>query len=91
MAWQVEFTPKAKRALDRLDQQVIRRILRFLSERLATAKDPRALGEALRGDDLGDFWKYRVGDYRIIADIADRTVTIYVVNIGHRSQIYRPR
>lgn len=89
MAWQVEFTPKARRVLDRLDPPVARRILKFLSERLAVAKDPRALGEALRGDELGDFWKYRVGDYRLIADIVDRTVTIYVVNIGHRSQIYR--
>jgi mRNA interferase RelE/StbE len=53
MAWQVEFTPKAKRALDRLDQQVIRRILRFLSERLAAAKEPRALGEALRATTPG--------------------------------------
>ena len=89
MAWQVEFTPKARRALDSLDRQVARRILKFLSERLANAADPRILGQALRGDELGDFWKYRVGDYRIIADIVDKKVVIYVLNIGHRSTIYR--
>jgi len=60
MAWQVEFTPKARRALDSLDRQA----------------DPRILGQALRGDELGDFWKYRVGDYRIIADIVDKKVVI---------------
>jgi mRNA interferase RelE/StbE len=91
MAWQIEFTPKARRALDRLDRQIARRILKFLSQRLAASADPRTLGQALRGDELGDFWKYRVGDYRIIADVVDRKVTIYVVNIGHRSEIYRLR
>jgi mRNA interferase RelE/StbE len=51
--------------------------------------DPRAIGEALRGSKLGGLWKYRVGDYRIIADIQDRAVCILVVRVGHRREVYR--
>ena len=89
MAWQIEFDPAAVKELARLDQPVARRIVAFLRERIATADDPRSLGEALRGADLGSFWKYRLGDYRVIAEIVDRRVVIIVVRIGHRREVYR--
>jgi mRNA interferase RelE/StbE len=51
--------------------------------------DPRSLGEALKGSELGEFWKYRVGDYRIISRIEDETVMIFVIRIGNRREVYR--
>ena len=89
MAWKVELTPAAVRDLAKLDRQVARRVLTFLHGRLAVLEDPRSLGEALKGSKLGEFWKYRVGDYRIISSIEDGTVTIFVVRIGNRREVYR--
>ena len=88
-AWTIEFTESAANQLRRLDRLVARRIVRFLRERVASADDPRSLGAALKGDELGRFWKYRVGDYRVIADIRDREIRIVVVRLGHRSEVYR--
>ena len=59
---------------DKLDPQPRRRILAFLHDRVATLDDPRSTGEALKGSTLGEFWKYRVGDYRVIASIEDRAL-----------------
>jgi mRNA interferase RelE/StbE len=89
MAWRVRFDRTAERELDALDPLIARRILLFLNERLATSENPRRLGEALKGAKLGELWKYRVGDFRIIASIEDRTVTILVVRIGNRKDVYR--
>ena len=71
-----------------MDKAVIRRILSFLYERLAKVDKPRSLGKALKGP-LGDFWKYRVGDYRVVCDIQDREIMILVVRVRHRSKVYR--
>ena len=89
MAWQIEFDPSAAKELAKLDKPVARRIVQFLRERIAALTDPRSLGEALRGDELGSFWKYRLGDYRVVAEIVDRRVVIIVVRIGHRREVYR--
>ncbi len=61
----------------------------FLHERVATLDDPRSIGEALKGSRLGAFWKYRVGDYRVIANIEDGALHILVVRIGNRREVYR--
>ncbi len=89
MAWRIEFHPQAEKELSRLDREIARRILRFLRERVAPLEDPRSLGEALKGPELGRFWKYRVGDYRLICHIQDQQVTILVVGVGHRRDVYR--
>lgn len=89
MAWRIEFERAAQRELDKLGPEAARRILRFLRDRIAPLDDPRGAGEALRGDRFGDFWKYRVGDYRLIAHIDDSTVRIIVVRVGHRRDVYR--
>jgi len=89
MAWSIELDPRAKRELNSLDPQVACRISQFLNERVALLDNPRSIGEALQGPDLGKYWKYRVGDYRIIASIADKLVRILVVRIGNRRQLYR--
>jgi mRNA interferase RelE/StbE len=89
MAWKVEFDRAAERDLDKLDPQIARRILKFLYGRVATLDDPRSIGEALKGSKLGEFWKYRVGDYWIISSIEDSAVRILVVEIGNRREVYR--
>ncbi len=89
MAWKVEFDPAAAKELGKLERQVASRILAFLNSRIAILDDPRSVGEALKGSKLGDFWKYRIGDYRVIAKIEDETVKILVIKIGNRKEVYR--
>ena len=89
MAWRIEFDDKAKKDLAALDKTVAKRITAFLRERVAGLDDPRSIGEALKGSKLGAFWKYRVGDYRIVASIEDGALRILVVRIGNREEVYR--
>jgi len=89
LAWRIEFDDAAKKDLAKLDKQVARRITTFLRERLAVLDDPRSIGEALKGSRLGEFWKYRVGDYRVIAHIEEGQLRILVVRIGNRREVYR--
>jgi mRNA interferase RelE/StbE len=89
MAWKIEFHRAAERELEKLGRDAAARILRFLNDRVARLDDPRSLGEALKGSELGSFWKYRVGDYRVIADIDDGAVRILVVRVGNRRDVYR--
>ena len=89
MVWRIELDDAAKKDLANLDRQIARRIMAFLRERVAVLDDPRSIGEALKGSKLGDFWKYRVGDYRIISSIEDGALCILVVKIGNRREVYR--
>lgn len=89
MAWKVELSALAQKNLDQLDPQIARRILSFLFERVEHLDDPRSIGEALKGSKLGEFWKYRVGDYRIISSIEDGALRILVVKIGNRREVYK--
>ena len=89
MAWRIEFEDAAMKELAKLDKQVARRILVFLCERVAVLDDPRSVGEALKGSRLGEFWKYRVGDYRIITNIEDGVMRILVLKVGNRREVYR--
>jgi mRNA interferase RelE/StbE len=89
MAWTIELSDLARKNLKQLDPQVARRLLTFLNDRLAPLDNPRSIGEALRGSKLGELWKYRVGDYRIISSIEDKTVRIIVVRIGNRRDVYK--
>jgi len=89
LAWRIELHPQAEKELSKLDPEVARKIVRFLRERVAPLEDPRSVGEALKGPELGRFWKYRVGDYRLICHIQDQRITILLVTIGHRRDVYR--
>ncbi|MBX9858201.1 MAG: type II toxin-antitoxin system RelE/ParE family toxin [Sphingomonas sp.] len=91
MAWQIEFADRAAKQLRKLDPLVAKRILTFLRDRVAPLDDPPSIGEALRGNEPGDFWKYRVGDWRIIADLDDGVLLITVVRLGNRRDVYRRR
>ena len=89
MARRIEFETIADKELSKIDPQVRRRILRFLFDRVAFLEDPRSIGDALVGAEFGEYWKYRVGDYRIIANIDDKEIIITIVKIGNRKEVYR--
>lgn len=89
MSWKIEFERAAEKELRKLPRNVQIRIIRFLLERVATLENPRVLGEALKGPTFGEFWKFRVGDYRLITSIQDERVTILVVRVGNRREIYK--
>ena len=87
--WNIEFDAGAKKDLEKLDRKVAARIVKFLASRVAKLEDPRSIGQALKGSKLGEFWKYRVGDYRIICDIQDEKLLVLVLRVGNRREIYR--
>jgi mRNA interferase RelE/StbE len=89
LVWAIEFDEAAKKELAKLDRQVAKRLLDFLKQRVISLKDPRSVGQALKGSKLGEFWKYRVGDFRIIANIEDQKMIILVLRVGNRREIYR--
>ena len=88
MAWSIDYTETAKRQLRKLDKQSARRIVDYMDERIASRKKPRSAGKALTGP-LGDLWRYRVGDFRVICDIQDDTLRVLVVRLGNRRNIYQ--
>ena len=89
MAWTISYTDTARKQLRKLDKQTARRILDYMDERIAGAQNPRDTGKALTGPLLGTFWRYRVGDTRIICEIQDGKLCVLVIEIGHRREVYR--
>lgn len=85
MAWTVRFAGVAEKTLRKLDLPVARRIVKKLDQ-IATG-DPRRAGEAMQGDERA--WRYRIGDWRVVCDLDDAARIVYVVRIGHRSDVYR--
>ncbi|MGH3565992.1 MAG: type II toxin-antitoxin system RelE family toxin [Pseudonocardia sp.] len=88
MAYRIELAPEAVRDLRKLDRQAAIRVQRFLRERVGVLDDPRLLGDPLVGV---PYWRYRVGDYRILVEFQDAVLLVLVVEIGHRSEVYRRR
>lgn len=89
MAWKIEYSETSRKQLRKLDKPIARRILDFMDARIAGLAEPRNIGHALTGPTAGSFWRYRVGDYRIICDIQDGALCILVIEIGNRKEIYR--
>lgn len=89
MGYKARFSQSALKQLRKLDPQVQRRIIAFLETRIEPLADPRSIGEALRGEEFGDFWKFRVGNYRLICDIVDKERVIEVLKVGDRKEVYR--
>jgi mRNA interferase RelE/StbE len=89
MPWKIELSAQVDRELRKLDPQQCKRILKFLHERLAPLDNPRRIGQALQGSKLGEFWKYRVGDYPLVCKIEDQQLLILVLRVGHRREVYR--
>ena len=88
MAWTIEYAETAKKQLRKLDKPAARRIVDFMDERVAPSEDPRGMGKALKGP-LDDLWRYSVGDSRVICVIQDRVLTVLVLQVGNRREIYR--
>lgn len=88
MAWRIEFHPDAAKELGQLDRAAAARIVKTLETRIATQDDPRTLGAALRGEHAG-YWRWRIGDYRVVARIEDARITILIVRVAHRREVYR--
>jgi len=76
MAFRIEFSADADRELSRLDLPNSRRILKFPHERIAKLDNPRSFGKALQGQRFGEFWRYRVGDFRVICKIEDTRLVV---------------
>ncbi len=89
MPWTIEYASSVRKTVKKLDPQTRQRIRDFLETRLANADNPRHIGKALKGSKFENLWRYRVGDHRIIAQINDKIVTILIIRIGHRKDIYR--
>lgn len=86
--WKIEVAAEAKRDLEKLDPQVMRRIERFLYERVARLDNPRSIGQALQGEKFGELWRYRIGDWRIICQIQDAKLVVLALRVGHRREVY---
>ena len=89
MAWIINYTETARKQLRKLDKQTARRILDFMDQRIASQEDPRSTGKTLTGPLLGAYWRYRVGDCRVICDLQDSVLCILGIEIGNRKEIYR--
>ena len=85
--WKIKYSEKAARELLKIDRQAAKRIKKYLDERIATDEDPRRFGEGLT-ENLAGLWKYRIGDFRVIAEIQEERIVVLVVRIGHRSKVY---
>ena len=89
LVWAIEFDPNALKDLRKLDKSEQIRLIGFLRKRISTLNNPRDLGQALSGQRLGTYWKYRVGDWRMICDIQDQRIVVRVLRVGSRREIYR--
>lgn len=86
MIWRINWTDDARRELRKLDKQTQERILQYMRKR-AASDNPRQFGAGLTAN-LSGCWRYRVGDYRVICDLNDDIVTVLVLRVGHRKDVY---
>ncbi|GAA4079140.1 type II toxin-antitoxin system RelE/ParE family toxin [Amphibacillus indicireducens] len=87
MKYQVVYTKKAIISLSKIDRSQQRLIVSWIEKNLINTDNPRALGKSLKAD-LKEYWRYQVGNYRILADINNDQIKIIIFNIGHRKDIY---
>lgn len=85
--WAIEFSPECEKEWDKLDFSIQKRVIDFFSERLKKDTDPKLLAKPLSGN-LKHFWRYRIGDYRVVCNFNDKEKVISIVRIAHRKEIY---
>lgn len=88
MVWTIEYAATAEKQLRKLDKRIARQVVDYMDRRIAPLQDARRHGKALTGP-LGGYWRYRVGDHRVICDIRDGCLVVLVVRIAHRKAVYR--
>ena len=88
MKYKVQFTKSAMKDLKKLDRSTSALILGWVRKNLENCENPRLHGKGLTANRSGQ-WRYHVGDYRLLAEIEDNIITILILNIGHRSDIYK--
>ena len=89
MVWIIKYTKSSSKQLKNLDKQTALRVLDYMDERVAPLPDPRSLGKNLKGPKMGEYWRYRIGDIRVICNILDGQMTVLVIEIGNRREVYR--
>lgn len=87
MAYAIRYTKSANKELSKLDKQVAKKVMDYMDKHIAPLDNARSVGKRLTGP-LGDFWRYRVGDYRVICDVQDTELIVLVVRVGKRSEVY---
>lgn len=88
MVWKIDYVASAAKTLRKLDKADARRIVDYLDRQIASLDDVRSRGKALSGP-LGSYWRYRIGDYRVVCDIRDENLVVLVVRVAHRKSVYR--
>ena len=88
MKYHVDYTKQARKTLNKMDSQIRDKIYNWINKFLEGCENPRLYGKALTGNFAGN-WRYKTGDYRIVADIQDDKIIILVTDVGHRREIYR--
>ena len=88
MKYKVIIREKAEKQLNKLDNSIKLKIMRYIKRNLNETDNPKKFGKALRYN-LKGFWRYRVENYRIIAEINDNEITIFILEVEHRSKIYK--
>jgi mRNA interferase RelE/StbE len=87
VSYRVRVSARAHKQIRRLEPRVAARIRDFLEQRLSALDHPRQIGSALRSPER--LWRYRVGNYRVIVEIQDKQLTVLVIEVGHRREVYR--
>jgi mRNA interferase RelE/StbE len=91
LVWTIKYTESSLRQLKKLDKPVAQLVLDYMDERIAVLADPRAAGKNLVGPRMGSYWRYRIGDVRVICDLQDNALLILVVEVGHRREVNRTK
>lgn len=87
--WEIRYQPQVLKFLKKLDHTSQERILDYL-EKISASKDPESFGKPLSAN-LAGFWRYRIGDYRVICDVRKKELVVLVIDIGHRSNVYKTK
>ena len=88
MTWKIKYLKSLQKEMRKIPQNEQQRIKEYLEKKILPSDNPRQFGKPLKGEH-SNFWRYRVGNYRIICEIEDVSITILVIRVGHRKAIYR--
>jgi len=88
MVWKIEYLKSIQKEVRKIDRTSQKKIREYLENKVAKMDNPRDIGKALKGE-MKELWRYRIGDYRAICEIQDKSITVLVIHIGHRKNVYK--